>query len=409
MPKKRPLTPLLLLAVVALAMGCGRAAAGAANEPSKAVEHESADESEKASPTADESLFVDPDDGWLDISKFLATWVGFMAAPVIMTEPTLGYGGGASLLFIDPRKEHGDVGFKRPNITVLGGVGTENGTWAAFAGDFRHWRAGSIKTAVGAVVGRIRLDFYGLGHDRLLGGDSLEYQLKVLGLRLGSRYRLAKTDWWLGANYQFFVVDASFGQALDLPQFLHLDLKPQRSRLSGPGFSVVYDSRDSIFTPDRGLYSETSLSTGWEALGGTADYQEIDHVTLGYLPLVSTLTLGLRVDLKRSFGDTPFYSEPSISMRGVPAQRYQGKAVAQSEAEIRWQFWRRFSVLFFGGGGGAWADGGRLRRSRSVYAGGIGFRYELARKFGLHYGLDLAYGPDGGTFYFQVGSAWMRP
>jgi hypothetical protein len=41
-------------------------------------------------------------------------------------------------------------------------------------------------------------------------------------------------------------------------------------------------------------------------------------------------------------------------------------------------------------------------------AGGTGFRYELARKYGLHMGVDLAFGPDDPIIYVQFSSAWMR-
>jgi hypothetical protein len=57
--------------------------------------------------------------------------------------------------------------------------------------------------------------------------------------------------------------------------------------------------------------------------------------------LHSRLTLGLRGDTAATFGDTPFYLQPFIMMRGVPVMRYQGEAMAQLEAEIRWQLWMR--------------------------------------------------------------------
>ena len=41
--------------------------------------------------------------------------------------------------------------------------------------------------------------------------------------------------------------------------------------------------------------------------------------------------------------------------------------------------------------------------------GGFGIRYEVARKYGLHMGIDVAYGPTGPVYYVQFGSAWMRP
>jgi hypothetical protein len=40
-----------------------------------------------------------------------------------------------------------------------------------------------------------------------------------------------------------------------------------------------------------------------------------------------------------------------------------------------------------------------------VGAGGAGFRYLLARAFGLRGGLDLAYGSEGAAVYVTIGSA----
>ena len=42
----------------------------------------------------------------------------------------------------------------------------------------------------------------------------------------------------------------------------------------------------------------------------------------------------------------------------------------------------------------------------SVLAGGTGFRYELAREYGLHVGLDVAFSRDTTAIYLQIGSAW---
>jgi len=89
--------------------------------------------------------------------------------------------------------------------------------------------------------------------------------------------------------------------------------------------------------------------------------------------------------------------------------RYQGEEIAQIEVELRWQLWKRFSVVGFGGVGGVWNDFERFDNGRSIPTGGFGFRYELARRYGIHMGLDIAFGPDNTVVYIQVGSAWARP
>jgi hypothetical protein len=40
--------------------------------------------------------------------------------------------------------------------------------------------------------------------------------------------------------------------------------------------------------------------------------------------------------------------------------------------------------------------------------GGTGFRYEIARAYGLYAGLDFAAGPENTAVYLQIGSAWAR-
>jgi hypothetical protein len=72
-----------------------------------------------------------------------------------------------------------------------------------------------------------------------------------------------------------------------------------------------------------------------------------------FIPLHPKLTLGFRGEGAASFGDEPFYMRPFIYLRGAPAMRYQGEEMAQIEAELRWQFWKRLSLVGFVGGGAA--------------------------------------------------------
>jgi hypothetical protein len=87
-----------------------------------------------------------------------------------VTEPAVGYGGGLAGLFVRPRKAEGNEGFARPNISLVGGIATENGTWAAFAGDPSHWFDDRVQTLAAGGIGQLNLDFYGLGNN----SDSLD-------------------------------------------------------------------------------------------------------------------------------------------------------------------------------------------------------------------------------------------
>lgn len=199
--------------------------------------------------------------------------------------------------------------------------------------------------------------------------------------------------------------DTKAGRGLTFP--LWADSQPS---VSAPTAILEYDSRNNIFTPTRGLYSETSYLVSRATLGASADFERFHEVVLAWQPLPHEITLGARADYAWSSGGTPFFLRPYIQLRGVPAMRYQGDRIASLEVEARWQCTGRWSVVPFAGVGAT-----RLERSfsssegQSVGSGGIGFRYELARKFGLHGGLDLAHSPGTTAVYLQVGNAWFRP
>jgi hypothetical protein len=145
------------------------------------------------------------------------------------------------------------------------------------------------------------------------------------------------------------------------------------------------------------------------AFGGDDEFQRHSLTAMQFIPLHENVSMGVRGDATLSSGDVPFYMMPFIALRGAPVMRYQGEEVAQIEAELRWQCWKRFSLVGFAGYGVAWNDFTRVDNERTVVTGGAGFRYEIARAYGLHMGVDLAFGPDVTAIYVQFGSAWMRP
>ena len=65
-------------------------------------------------------------------------------------------------------------------------------------------------------------------------------------------------------------------------------------------------------------------------------------------------------------------------------------------------------MVAFGGIGKAYPEISEFADVDLAYSYGTGFRYYLAKKFGLHMGLDFAWGPDDFAFYVTFGSGWMR-
>ncbi len=387
----RPIAPPLLF-TLALAL-CGSGAVAQTNVTSEAG-------------TNAVSKFRSPEDGWPDASEFLKEKHGFVPVPLIVTDPAVGYGGGVGLMFLSKPLPQEEDGLGRPNITIVGGLGTGNGTWGTFAGDMRYWLDEHLQTLVGALYSSVNLKYYGIGDDPALANDPMKYNLEPKGGTVRAKYRFGDTRIWAGLNYGFASTEVSFSNppgTPGLPAFQH------ESNVGGLTPSFTFDTRDNFFTPNRGTYLETSAGLFSPALGSDQDFQRANLIAMQFIPLGSKLFLGVRAEGAASFGNEPFYLRPYISLRGAPTLRYQGEEVAQIETELRWQFWKRFSLVGFVGGGATWNHFEQFDRNQAIITGGAGFRYEIARAYGLHAGLDVARGPSGMAVYIQVGSAWARP
>lgn len=345
-------------------------------------------------------------DGWPDASDFLDEKYGFLPIVMPITEPAVGYGAGGGLMFLSAPLAAARDGLGRPSVTFAGGLGTENGTWGVGGGDMRYWDDDHLQTLVAVAYASVNLDFYGVGKTDALQNNPLRYNLRPILAMVQGKYRFGSSLFWAGLRYAFNQTKVTFDAPAETPNLPDYE---NNVRVGGLAASATFDSRDNIFTPIHGTYLDGTFSLYAPWLGGQATFERVDVTVLQYFPLPFGLYLGLRGEGAASFADTPFYMRPFIDMRGVPKMRYQGQEIAQIEAELRWQFYGRLSVLGFGGGGGAWNHFEKFDSDQGIGAGGVGLRYEIARQYGIHMGVDVGFSRDTTAVYVQVGSAWSRP
>ena len=137
-------------------------------------------------------------------------------------------------------------------------------------------------------------------------------------------------------------------------------LSGTRSNVGGFTPSLTFDTRDNFFTPNRGTYLEASVGFFSPAFGADEDFQRVSLLGDAVFSAELDAYLGVRAEGAASFGNEPFYLRPFLSLRGAPTLRYQGEEVAQIETELRWQFWKRFSLVGFVG----WRSG--VERLRAI-------------------------------------------
>jgi len=237
--------------------------------------------------------------------------------------------------------------------------------------------------------------------------DGLGYSVKGKGGVLGGNYRIGDTQLWLRARYGGLDTEV----ALDSPLVELPDVPPSDYglRLAALTPSLTFDKRDNFFTPTRGVYVDLSLPLYRESYGSDRDFETANLTAMYFLPLGESFFFSMRGSAKDSSDGTPFYLRPYVALRGVQALQYQGEQAAEIEAELRWQFGARYSVVGFAGTGEARLSAGARERSENVSAGGAGFRYLIARRYGMQMGVDVAGSADDTVVYVVFGNAWLRP
>jgi hypothetical protein len=345
-----------------------------------------------------------PDDGKLDLSQHLLEHRGMLPVPIIITEPAVGYGGGLAAVYFDQplgqklttSAEQGTRPIA-PNISVLGGFKTENGSWGVLAGHSHSWQEDRYRYQGGLAKLEMQLDYYG----RMSNPRS--YQLDALGTFQQLLVRAGESDWYIGGRYLLASTSTKFSQGW--PE--ELGAVPLKDigigRLS---LIADHDTRDNIFTPSAGHFIEAELAMARPELGDSSSYEQLNLRGFHWQPLAPKWVLGLRGNLQTSRGDIPFFAQPFIKLRGLPAMRYQDTQAAALETELWWKATTRWSLVGFGGGGRAWGRRDCFQEAPTITAYGAGFRYLIASRLGLHAGLDIAEGPQGKVYYIQVGSAW---
>ncbi len=355
------------------------------------------------------SPFVDPQDGAFDASEWLLERKGFLPVPILITEPAIGYGGGAALLWF--RESIGEAAAKGrergrltpPDIYGAALAATENGTTlmgafglVSFADEYWRWRGG---------IGRpdINLDFYGAGGDLGTADFKVGYNLEGWISTQSVMRRIGESDNFAGARWLYLDLDARFDASRPLPP---LAAEARSIRSSGLGLFFEHDSRDNVFTASRGWKGYLEGMFYSPELGSDEKYQTYRANAFGYVPLGRQFILGGRADARAARGEVPFYQLPYLEMRGLPLARYQDETVALVEAELRWNMTARWALIGFAGSGRAWGSGRDFSDAASASSWGVGLRRLAARRLGIYMGIDIAKGPEETALSIQAGSAW---
>lgn len=163
-----------------------------------------------------------------------------------------------------------------------------------------------------------------------------------------------------------------------------------------------------MFFPKKGYILSAEYMQFDEKFGSDSQYATLDTNAEVYLPLAEKWTFAVAASYEEIYEkDTELSptAKPYVDMRGVSAFRYQGDQIETIQAQLMYHIDHRWTVSTFYGH--ALTKTHSIEETKqSVNAYGVGFRYQIARRYGIHMGIDIAASDEESALYFKLGSGF---
>ena len=336
------------------------------------------------------------------VGKVLKKDSRFLPVPIPISNPTIGTGLAIAGIYLHSRKEGNPEG----PVTTSGvaGLYTDSDSWAVAGFHDGFYRNDRVRFRALAGYGEFNVDFYGIGNDSPLRDNPIGLTSQGFVLKPRLLYRLPAGNWFLGFEYSYLGLNNVFDASSLLPGLPTIE---NQTQTAGLGLVGVYDTRDNNIWPMKGTWFEGTATAYGEYAGGDFNYRKMILKFAQYFPLLDPITFVYRLDGQFIDGFAPFYDLSRIRLRGYSGLEFLDKKALTAQAEIRWNFYRRWTVLGFGGGGRVAKSISDFGSTPTNYAAGGGIRYMIDERRKLNLGVDIAYAE--GTevsVYIQVGD-WL--
>lgn len=205
-------------------------------------------------------------------------------------------------------------------------------------------------------------------------------------------------------------------------------LTPATDRVNYLRAGLLWDTRDREIGPSSGTWAEVLVQRASKSLGSTEDFTRWTTAVRQYVPISSRLTFAQRVVAQGVEGN-PTFDQLSIiqssfkqqeglggssSIRGVPKDRYIGKALLLSNSELRWRaidfsmFDRRsfLALSAFADAGRVWTDRFDLSTALSDLHAGYGGGVRLGVGPSFIVATDVGHSNESAAAVY-IGLGWM--
>lgn len=247
-------------------------------------------------------------------------------------------------------------------------------------------------------------DFWGIGYE-MGDNDANKSDMKRWQAQAEVSFLFRVADnFYIGpmASYDYVI-----GKHIERPELLQgMD---QHTWNVGAGVSLVYDNRDNLTNPHRGIYLNINQMFRPGFMGNDYAFSTTAFRFDAYQRLGKGTVLAEDIRANLNFGNPSWGMMAELggthSMRGYYEGRYRDKHSLEATVELRQYVWKRNGIVVWVGAGTIFPKFSALRSKQILPNAGVGYRWEFKKNVNVR--LDYGFGKSGQSgFLFNINEAF---
>lgn len=247
-------------------------------------------------------------------------------------------------------------------------------------------------------------DFWGIGYE-MGDNDANKSDMKRWQAQAEVSFLFRVADnFYIGpmASYDYVI-----GKHIERPELLQgMD---QHTWNVGAGVSLVYDNRDNLTNPHRGIYLNINQMFRPGFMENDYAFSTTAFRFDAYQRLGKGTVLAEDIGANLNFGNPSWGMMAELggthSMRGYYEGRYRDKHSLEATVELRQHVWKRNGIVVWVGAGTIFPKFSALRSKQILPNAGVGYRWEFKKNVNVR--LDYGFGKSGQSgFLFNINEAF---
>lgn len=247
-------------------------------------------------------------------------------------------------------------------------------------------------------------DFWGIGYE-MGDNDANKSDMKRWQAQAEVCFLFRVADnFYIGpmASYDYVI-----GKHIERPELLQgMD---QHTWNVGAGVSLVYDNRDNLTNPHRGICLNINQMFRPGFMGNDYAFSTTAFRFDAYQRLGKGTVFAEDIGANLNFGNPSWGMMAELggthSMRGYYEGRYRDKHSLEATVELRQHVWKRNGIVVWVGAGTIFPKFSALRSKQILPNAGVGYRWEFKKNVNVR--LDYGFGKSGQSgFLFNINEAF---